>query len=226
MKGIVFDFNGTLLWDAKLHEKAWSTMAEKYIGRSLNEEEMIANMHGRTNDKILEWLLGRKPRENEIIQMSDEKERIYRDMCTALAEKFTLAPGATQLLDELVKNNFPRAIATSSAIDNLNFYLEKLHLNKWFEPSCIIYDQGLFPGKPAPDIYLHAFKAIGIEPSQCAVVEDAIPGIQSALAAGAGEVFVINEKGDFGYLRGMEGNIKPIRAFNEIKFEEEVGNER
>ena len=39
-------------------------------------------------------------------------------------------------------------------------------------------------GKPAPDLFLHAAAAMGVEPARCAVVEDSAPGVAAALAAG------------------------------------------
>ena len=39
-------------------------------------------------------------------------------------------------------------------------------------------------GKPAPDLFLHAAARMGVEPARCAVVEDSVPGVEAALAAG------------------------------------------
>ena len=39
-------------------------------------------------------------------------------------------------------------------------------------------------GKPAPDLFLHAARALGVEPSRCAVIEDSPLGVDAANAAG------------------------------------------
>ena len=39
--------------------------------------------------------------------------------------------------------------------------------------------------KPAPDIFLTACRALGLPPSECLVIEDAVSGVESAKAAGA-----------------------------------------
>ncbi len=39
-------------------------------------------------------------------------------------------------------------------------------------------------GKPAPDLFLHAAASLGVEPSECAVVEDSVYGVQAGVAAG------------------------------------------
>jgi len=64
-------------------------------------------------------------------------------------------------------------------------------LDRWFDVAKIVYDDGVRPGKPAPDIYLAAAENIGLAPSQCVVVEDAISGIQSAQVAGIGHIVAL-----------------------------------
>lgn len=221
MKGIIFDFNGTLFWDSNLHEQAWSLMAVKYLGHPLTHHEMVVNMHGRTNDNILTWMLGRRPSPAEMTNLADEKEALYRDMCLQPGYKAELAPGATDLLNNLVLHDVPRAIATSATIDNVEFYLDVFDLYQWFPKHCVVYDTKSFPGKPAPDIYLHAAKALHLPAHDCIVAEDSVPGIESALAAKAGKVMVINESGDFGYIGGMQGNLQTIRTFAEVDLERE-----
>ena len=39
-------------------------------------------------------------------------------------------------------------------------------------------------GKPAPDLFLHASRSMGVEPDRCGVVEDSINGVRAAVAAG------------------------------------------
>lgn len=221
MKGIIFDFNGTLFWDSYLHEQAWSLMAEKYTGKPLSHEDMVVNMHGRTNDKILAWMLGRTPSDAETTRLANEKESLYRDMCHKPGFRPKLAPGAVNLLNQLVLHNIPRAIATSSTVDNVAFYLEIFDLYQWFPKQCVVYDTHLYPGKPAPDIYLHAARAIHLPASDCVVVEDSVPGIESALAAKMGKVMVINESDRFDYIQGLRGNIQTIQTFDEVDLERE-----
>ena len=57
-------------------------------------------------------------------------------------------------------------------------------MDRWFDPRRIVYDDGTFSGKPAPDIYLRAAERIGLSPSRCIVAEDAPVGIEAARRAG------------------------------------------
>lgn len=49
MKGIIFDFNGTLFQDSDKHEAAWRQFALEQFGRKITDEEFIRNIHGRNN---------------------------------------------------------------------------------------------------------------------------------------------------------------------------------
>lgn len=102
------------------------------------------------------------------------KETIYRELCLQDEERFRLAPGAAELLDWLCEHGIPHTIATASEIRNVRFFREHFGLDRWFDPRRIVYDDGTFSGKPAPDIYLRAAERIGLSPSRCIVAEDAV----------------------------------------------------
>lgn len=57
MTGIIFDFNGTLVSDSHLHEQAWVDIIQKYRPE-ITAKEIIAYIHGRTNDKTIAHFLG------------------------------------------------------------------------------------------------------------------------------------------------------------------------
>ena len=47
MKGIIFDFNGTLFWDSEIQENAWKTFGKKLSGRDITDEEFNTYFHER-----------------------------------------------------------------------------------------------------------------------------------------------------------------------------------
>lgn len=189
--GVIFDFNGVLLWDNHLHEEAWRRFSKRLRGFPMTDEEMRLAVHGRVNRDIFEYVLGRPVEETELRPLVEEKEAIYRQLALDTVESYHLSPGATGLLDFLVGNNIPRAIATSSPWVNVDFFIEHLDLHRWFAPEHIIYDRGLYPGKPAPDIYLESAARLGDAPARFIVVEDSVAGIRSAYDAGIGAIIGI-----------------------------------
>jgi HAD superfamily hydrolase (TIGR01509 family) len=192
MKGYIFDFNGTLFWDSAYHEKAWQKIALQIRGNELSAEETRQHLHGRTNPAIIEYLFGHTVDPAEIVSISEQKENIYRHICLSLETGFHLAEGVPELLDILKEKQVPMTIATSSERENLDFYIRHFQLPRWFDLDKIVYHNGSFAGKPAPDIYQIAAKNLGLLPSECTVLEDSFSGIRSAVAAGIGRIVYVN----------------------------------
>lgn len=208
-QGIIFDFNGVLLWDNDLHERAWNAMSRQLRGQPFTEREFAERVHGRTNRQILNYLLQRPVTAEESERLAEEKERLYRAACLLPPERMHLSPGAESLLAWLAEQDVRRTIATSSAAVNMRFYLEHLPLARWFDTDRILYDDGNRPGKPAPDIYLDAAAAVDLPPAACVVVEDAPSGIRAAAAAGIGHVIALGPA-DLAKLEGVDSVISRL----------------
>lgn len=190
-KGIIFDFNGTLLFDSEKHLEAWREYSKRLREKPFTDEEMRDYMFGRTNEDIIAYAIGKKPDPELVEKLGQEKEAVYRDMCRNDRENFKLAPHAEELLDFLCQNDIPHTIATMSGIKNVEFYIEEFKLERWFDLDKIVFDNGKIPGKPAPDIYLLAANKLGLDPKDCIVVEDAVSGINAAKNAGIGKIVAI-----------------------------------
>ena len=190
-KGIIFDFNGTLLFDSEKHLEAWREYSRQLRGVAFTDEEMRDYMFGRTNEDIIAYAIGKKPEPELVEKLGLEKEAVYRDMCRNDRENFKLAPFAEEFLDFLKENDIPRTIATMSGWENVEFYIEEFNLERWFDLDKIVYANGKIPGKPAPDIYQIAAKNLGLKPEECIVVEDAVSGIDSVKNAGIGKIIAI-----------------------------------
>lgn len=182
--GIIFDFNGTLFFDSDKQEQAWHTVSRQLRGKGFTSEEMYERVHGRSSRSIFEYLLRKPLTQEQVWELIERKETIYRELCLQDEERFRLAPGAAELLDWLCEHGIPHTIATASEIRNVRFFREHFGLDRWFDPRRIVYDDGTFSGKPAPDIYLRAAERIGLSPSRCIVAEDARSGIEAARRAG------------------------------------------
>ena len=216
MKGIIFDFNGTLYWDSQLHYDAWREFSKIIRGYEFTDEEMRDKMFGHTNEDIIEYAIGKKPSKEMVEKYGKEKESLYRKRCLLDLNSFKLAPGAIEFLDYLKEHNIPRTIATMSEWDNVEFYIKEFHLEKWFDLDKIVYSDGTIPGKPAPDIFMIAAKKIGLKPSDCVVIEDAIAGINSAKSAGIGKIIAIASLEPVEFYQKIEGLEGIIMNFHEF----------
>ena len=228
MKGIIFDFNGTLYWDSQLHYDAWIEYSKILRGTSFTKEEMRDKMFGHTNADIIEYAIGRKPSVEVVEKYANEKEisnnrwklfaidRIILNISRNNKENFKLAPGAAAFLDFLKENNIPMTIATMSEWDNVEFYIKEFKLAKWFDVDKIVYSNGKIPGKPAPDIFLIAAGKIGLNPKDCVVFEDAIAGINAAKAAGIGKIIAVDSIEPIEFYRDIDGLSGIITSFDEV----------
>ena len=91
-------------------------------------------------------------------------------------------PGADELVKYAAELGIPRAIASSSSQRIIEHFIR---LMGWDELIPQRYSAEFVQrGKPAPDIYLHAARQIGIAPEYCLALEDSRFGTQAALAAG------------------------------------------
>lgn len=217
--GVIFDFNGTLFNDSDKQERAWQQFSEKEFHKSITQEEFFNYVHGRNNDFIMEYLSERPLTENQISNLVEEKESIYRQLCKNDKFHFHLASGAVRLLDDLKSRQIPRTIATASRKTNVDFYITSFHLKKWFDPDKIIYDDGTIPGKPNPDFYIRASQAINIPVQDCIVIEDAVSGIVSAHNAGIGKVIAIcpeSKKEVFGRMPEVFDIISNFHEFDRL----------
>ena len=190
MRSFIFDFNGTLFRDTEFHRVAWKQFMGRH-GISISDEDFRQKMNGPGNDIILRRFFGESASDEEIDALSEEKERIYRDIVLADPARKALAPGVAEMFDALKARGVPCGVATASIQANVVFYMEALGLNRWFDYDHIFYLTGAFPGKPDPAIYRVAMRRMGCQPKDTVVVEDSLPGMHSAHGAGVGGIIVV-----------------------------------
>jgi len=108
---------------------------------------------------------------------SADFRRLYR---AALEAEAVAVEGVVEALDQI---DTPTCVASSSDHEHLRLVLGRTGLYSRFEGR-IFSATEVENGKPAPDLFLHAAASLGVPPSACAVVEDSLPGILAAQAAG------------------------------------------
>lgn len=186
---IIFDFNGTCIFDGVLHDKAWQIYIEELALKEVNDEEVDKYIKGKTAKETLEHFLGYELTDNMIVQFSEEKERIYRNIL--VKENVELAPGLEGFLNYLLLARVKRTIATTANLENMNLYFERFGLDRWFKWEDVVIGAGNIPLKPHPDLFLAAIEKLGMSAEQILVFEDSEIGIKAALAAGIKHIIVV-----------------------------------
>ncbi len=108
--------------------------------------------------------------------------------------RIPLRPGVKRLLSEAREQGLSLGIATTTTPANVTALLQHAldpEAESWF---AVIAAGDIVPAKkPAPDIYVHAMQALGLEPDQCIAFEDSHNGIRASRDAGLATIVTVND---------------------------------
>lgn len=140
--------------------------------------------------------------ESELTQISDEKERRYRE---AFLPVLKLLPGLQQFLQKTKDAGIKMAIASAAIPSNIDFVLDGLHIRQYFQ--AIVSAHDVVESKPHPETFLRAAELLNIPSDECVVFEDAPKGAEAALNAGMKSVVLTttHEASEFLYLGNIIG---------------------
>lgn len=184
--GVIFDMDGVLIDNSWAHCQAWFDLAE-HEGFAMSEA-FFNDTFGLQNVTILPMLSPGISAEG-IERLSQWKEQRYRELVASGVE---LAPGAQALLQNLKDRGFRMAIGSSAPKENLDVFWDRLDLPRYF--SARVTKEQVTQGKPSPQTFLLAAELLSLAPNRCAVVEDAVHGIEAAKAAGMPVVAVTSTR--------------------------------
>jgi beta-phosphoglucomutase len=172
--GVIWDMDGTLVDTAELHFEAWRQVCRD-LGRDFTRADFAATF-GRRNPEILQYLFELRFSEKEVVELGDHKEEIYR--AAARKKGVELLPGVRPLLSGLKRAGFRQAIGSSAPLGNIDLIIELTATGDIFD--AVTSSEDTQRGKPDPQVFLVAAYKIGVEPSRCLVVEDAVAGVEAA----------------------------------------------
>lgn len=176
---VLFDMDGVVVDNMPLHREVWGRFARMH-GLDPTEAE-IREADGRRAVKVVHMLFGADLPASRAQELAAEREGIYhRELPTA---KLEVVRGVGGFLDALGAAGIPRVLATSAVPENIERVLGRLELAGKFE--AVVSAVDVRHGKPHPEVYLKAAERAGKPPGLCLVIEDALPGIEAAKAAGA-----------------------------------------
>ena len=159
------------------HFESWCDALAKYGAGGVLREDVFFAMGGRPSRDIVMEI-------NELYGFKLDPEAI----ALAKREAYFKRLGSITLIDEVaafaqsLRGKVPMAIASGSNRQVVEKTLQLLGVSDWFDE--VVTSDDVAEGKPAPDVFLHAAKLLGVTPLKCLVLEDAPPGILAAQRAG------------------------------------------
>jgi HAD superfamily hydrolase (TIGR01509 family) len=181
IRAVIYDVDGTMVDSEPLHIAAWDKTLQRY-GFTLSDvsKEFQATMAGKKPIAIAEHMINELRVPVAATDFLETKTKLFTE---AAKTGLKGMPGVTESVGRLKEAGYLLAIGTSLDRNYVNMVLGRLGLEVSF--SVIVTGDQIKNGKPDPETYLTVAKQLGIDPSECVVLEDARSGIQSAKAAGA-----------------------------------------
>ncbi len=102
----------------------------------------------------------------------------------AFQQELTAVPGAAELLKQVRESGVRYCVASSAHHAWIRTALTKSGLSSFFTEEQLFSAEDVGRGKPAPDLFLHAARTMGVPPERCVVLEDSPLGVAAARAAG------------------------------------------
>jgi len=179
MEAVIFDFDGTLVETSHLLYMGYKEVFSKY-SIDYSENEFNSNYGLKTKQHLNTVLKKREISlsDKELNKLVKLRDKFCREKCE---NDIDLLFGARKFLEELNKNNIIMGIASSVSRQNLEFFIKKLKIQKYF--SFYIGGDEVSKGKPNPEGYLRVCKSLNVNPKNCVGVEDTDKGINALVNA-------------------------------------------
>jgi beta-phosphoglucomutase family hydrolase len=212
----LFDLDGVLTQTAKVHAAAWKQMFDEFLrewsrkrGQPFVPFDEVADydeyVDGKPRyDGVASFLASRKielpqgtpddPPDAETIDgLGNRKNEIVLKMIHD--DGVQPYEGSVRYVKAAIKAGLRRAVVSSST--NCRDVLRAAGIEDLFEEIVDghVAEREHLKGKPAPDTYLAGARAVGVEPAQAAVFEDALAGVESGRAGNFGFVVGVDRVG-------------------------------
>jgi beta-phosphoglucomutase len=176
IQAVLWDLDGVLIDTGEFHYQSWADTCQSH-GIPFSRE-LFRHTFGMNNWGTLTTILGSRPEQSFYDQITNQKETRFRAIVHGKANPL---PGVIETLGFLKTQRVRQAVASSAPLENIDVLVDELSLRSYFDA---IVSGSLMRGKPAPDVFLAAASAVGVQPENCLVIEDSIAGVTGAKSAG------------------------------------------
>ena len=175
---VLFDMDGLLIDSERIAQDV-TREAALHLGLAL-PDPIALRMIGLGRDALERMLVAELGPDFFFERFQTEWELRYYERIT---RGVPVKAGVAEALAALTAAGLPCAVATSTHTDFARYKLEQAGLLTHF--ALVVGRDAVPHGKPAPDLYLHAAKQLGVSAHRCWAFEDSLPGLTAAAASGA-----------------------------------------
>ncbi len=176
---IIFDFDGVLI-ESEYYGNRHLAEALTELGHPTDVDAVIAHFMGLSGDDFhaaIERWIGRPIPPAFHALREAENARVLAAGVPAVAGAIAFVEALPPML--------PRAVASSSTTRWIETHLAHIGLARYFAGRIFSGREHVARGKPAPDLYLFAARALGVAIERVLVIEDSPIGVTGAVASGA-----------------------------------------
>ncbi|GAA2923673.1 HAD family hydrolase [Streptomyces mexicanus] len=176
---VIFDNDGVLVDSEPVSNRLLAEYLTE-LGHPTSYEDSIRDYMGSAMHRVHDLVLERTGK-----RLPDDFDDVFHARVFAAFEReLKPVPGIVAVLEKLAADGTPYCVASSGSHERIRVGHRATGLDRWFDDARIFSSQDVGRGKPAPDLFLHAARRMGVEPARCVVVEDSPLGVQAAVAAG------------------------------------------
>lgn len=182
IKGAIFDMDGLLFDTERIYQQIWQEIAGE-MGVVLDESfvKAVSGTNGERMCRVIE-------RYYRVLDGTAIMNRCMMRMREKLSAYVPVKKGVYEILDFFQKKNVRMAVASSSAIGQIESNLQVAGIRRYF--SAVVSGTEVEHGKPEPDIFLCAAERLGCGPEKCVVFEDSKNGIKAGYGAGCMTIMI------------------------------------
>jgi len=176
IEAVIFDLDGVLVDSEPAHKAA----SRRLVAPALLSDEEYSGFVGVSLEAFIGWVRDRYALEAALEEIAARYDVLVVE--EVLGARLPPLDGAVELLETLRGRGLPLAVASQSQPHWVAGTLATAGLDAYFD--LVVAADAVTRAKPEPDIYLHVAELLGVQPTNCLVVEDSVPGVRAGLTAG------------------------------------------
>jgi sugar-phosphatase len=165
---LLFDLDGVLVDSTRSVERQWRLWAQEH---GIDPERILEIAHGRRTVEVITLLAPHLDIQSEVLRVENREADD--------TEGVEAMPGAAPLLATIPEARWAVVTSGTNHLATARLLHAKLPI-----PKVLVSADHVREGKPHPEPYLMGARLLGVQASECVVIEDAPAGIEAAHAAG------------------------------------------